>query len=59
MLGMHKSNEGCTSLLANTAAVLNEETLQMLFVSAQETNIALCINYAARQCVITPVTYCE
>jgi hypothetical protein len=53
MLGMHRSNEGCDSLLVNTAAVLHEETLQMLFVSAQETNIALCVNYAARECVIT------
>ena len=53
MLGMHRSNEGCDSLLANTASVLSEETLQMLFVSAQETNIALCVNYAAKQCVIT------
>ena len=49
MLGMHKSNEGlgCNSLLEKTA-VLGEETSQMLFVSAQETNIALlCIKYAA------------
>ena len=53
MLGLHKSNEGCNSLLENMAAVLSEETLQMLFVSAQETNIALCIRFAARRCVIT------
>ena len=53
MLGMHRSNEGCNSLLASTAAVLSEETLQQLFVSAQETNLALCIKYAAQQCVIT------
>ena len=53
MLGMHRSNEGCNSLLENTAAVLSEETLQMLFVSAQETNIALCVNYATQQCVVT------
>jgi hypothetical protein len=55
MLGMHKANEGlgCNSLLENTAVVLSEETLQMLFVSAQETNIELCIKYAAKECVIT------
>ena len=55
MLGMHKSNEGlgCSSLLENTAVVLSEETLQMLFVSAQEANIALCIKYAVQKCVIT------
>ena len=53
MLGLHRSNGGCNSLLENTAAVLSEETLQMLLVSAQETNIGLCIRYAARKCVIT------
>jgi hypothetical protein len=54
MLGMHKSNQGlgCNSLLEHTAVVLSEETLQMLFISAQETNIGLCIKYAAKQCVI-------
>ena len=54
-LGMHKPNEGpgCNSLLENTAVILSEETLQMLFVSAQETNIALCIKHAVQQCVIT------
>jgi hypothetical protein len=46
---MHRSNEGCNSLLENTAAVLSDETLQMLFVSAQEANIALCITYATRK----------
>ena len=52
MLGMHRSNEGCNCILENTAAVLGEENLQMLFVSAQETNIALCIKYAVKECVI-------
>jgi len=46
--GLHRSNEGCNSLLENTAAVLSEEALQMLLVSAQETNIALCVSYAAK-----------
>jgi hypothetical protein len=51
--GMHRSNEGCHNLLESTAAVLSDETLQLLFVSAQETNLALCIKCAAQQCVIT------
>ena len=55
MLGLHRSKEGCNSLLESTAAVLSEETLQMLFVLAQETNIALCIRFAARECVITKI----
>jgi len=44
--GMHNSNEGCGILLENTAGALDEEALQMLFVTAQETSIALCIRYA-------------
>ena len=53
VLGMNRSNEGCSSLLENAAAVLSNETLQMLFVSAQEANIALCITYGARKLVFT------
>ena len=48
-LGMDKSSEGCKSLLEHTTNVLDEGALQMLLVSAQETNIGLCIKYAARQ----------
>jgi len=49
--GMHKSSEKskCDMLLATTAGTLNEEALQMLFVTAQETNIALCIKYAVQK----------
>ena len=47
--GMHKSNDGCKSLPENTANVLDERALQMLLVSAQETNIGLCIKRAARE----------
>jgi len=46
--GMHNSNEACDILLENTAGALNEEALQISFVTAQETNIALCIKYAVR-----------
>ena len=49
ILGMHKSNEGCNNLLDSTAAVLGEEALQMLFVSAQETNVLLCLKYVAER----------
>ncbi|KAF8547760.1 hypothetical protein OG21DRAFT_1489936 [Imleria badia] len=47
--GMHKSNEGCSQLLEVTTIALNEEVLQMLLISAQEVNIALCVKYAVRQ----------
>ncbi|KAF8438536.1 hypothetical protein L210DRAFT_3404172 [Boletus edulis BED1] len=46
---IHKGNEGCNILIENTALVLNDEALQMLFVSTQETNIALCVKYAAQR----------
>ncbi|KAF8438522.1 hypothetical protein L210DRAFT_3646773 [Boletus edulis BED1] len=49
MLDIHKANQGCNILIENTALVLNDEALQMLFVSTQETNIALCVKYAARR----------
>ena len=49
ILGMHKSNEGCNNLLDSTATVLGEEALQMLFVSAQETNVLLCLKYVAER----------
>jgi len=44
--GMHNSNEGCNTLLETTARALNKEALQLLFVTAQERSIALCIRYA-------------
>jgi hypothetical protein len=47
--GMHNSNEGCDILLEKTAGALNEKALQLLFVTAQETNIALCIRYAVHE----------
>ena len=58
-LGMHKSNEGSNKLLEVTAAVLSEETLQMLLVSAQETNLALCVKYATREYVLIRFLYPE
>ena len=49
MVGMHKSNEGCRNLLEATTTILNGKALQMLLISAQETNIALCVKYAVRE----------
>ena len=46
--GMDTSDTGCNILLEQTAAVLNDESLQMLLVTAQERNIILCIQYAVR-----------
>jgi len=51
MAGMHNSNEGCNMLLETTARALNEKALQMLFVTAQEINITLCIKYAVQDII--------
>lgn len=54
ILGMHKpkSIDGCKTLLEATTATLSEEALQMLLISAQEANIALCVKYAVKMWVI-------
>jgi hypothetical protein len=46
---MHNSEAECDILLENTAKALNEEVMKMLFVTAQETNITLCIKYAVQK----------
>ncbi|KAG9311071.1 GTP-binding protein [Chiua virens] len=43
---MHKFNEGCRIVLEKTAAALNDESLEMLFVTTQSANIMLCVKYA-------------
>ena len=45
---MHRSDRGCNILLEQTAAALNNQSLQMLLITAQEMNIMLCIEYAIR-----------
>ncbi len=45
---MHKSDANCSELLVQTAAALDNEILQQLFVSTQENNLELCIEYAIR-----------
>ncbi|KAF8549895.1 hypothetical protein OG21DRAFT_534794 [Imleria badia] len=54
---MHKSNEGCSKLIETTTNVLDEEALQMLLISAQEANIALCVKYAVQDliCIVDKV----
>ncbi|KAH0839442.1 hypothetical protein J3R83DRAFT_225, partial [Lanmaoa asiatica] len=48
-LDMDTSDIGCNLLLAQTAAALDDKSLQMLLITAQEKNILLCIEYAVRQ----------
>ena len=43
---MVTSDTGCDTLLEQTAAGLDDRSLQMLLVTAQEKNVLLCIEYA-------------
>ncbi|KAF8128560.1 hypothetical protein EV363DRAFT_1584924 [Boletus edulis] len=49
--GMHKSNEGCSKVLAATADALNEKALQQLLISAQKVNLELCVRFAVRELI--------
>ncbi|KAI6112629.1 hypothetical protein F5141DRAFT_1002922 [Pisolithus sp. B1] len=43
---MDKENANCSGLIECTAAALNDETLEKLLVSTQQTNMGICITYA-------------
>lgn len=43
---MDGKNADCTELLDCTAAVLDDEMLEIIFVSAQQANLDLCVHYA-------------
>ncbi|KAI6124694.1 GTP-binding protein [Pisolithus croceorrhizus] len=43
---MHQENADCTTLMQSTANVMNEEGLQKLLISTQQSSIQLCIEYA-------------
>ena len=46
---MEKDNGDCGPLLECTTGALGEEEMQMLLVSTQQTNLALCIKYAVEK----------
>jgi len=46
---MEKDNADCGALLECTTAALGEEAMQMLLISTQQTNLALCIKYAVEK----------
>ncbi|KAI6110747.1 hypothetical protein EDD17DRAFT_1482770 [Pisolithus thermaeus] len=46
---MHEDNANCTALIQSTTNVLNEESLQKLLISTQQSSIALCIEYAVKR----------
>jgi hypothetical protein len=42
---MDKDDADCGSLIERTAGTLDNEVLQQLFVSTQQTNLELCMKY--------------
>src|SRR5205807_7209071 len=51
ILEMDKDNADCGPLLEGTTSALSEEAMQMLLISTQRTNLALCIKYAVQKYV--------
>jgi hypothetical protein len=48
---MYKPDANCHELSKQTAAVINDDTLQHLFVSTQQNNLELCVEYSIKQWV--------
>jgi hypothetical protein len=46
LLDMDKDDADCGSLIERTVGTLDNEVLQQLFVSTQQTNLELCMKYA-------------
>jgi len=51
---MYKPDANCHELIKQTAAVINDDTLQLLFVSTQQNNLELCVEYSIKQWVTNP-----
>ena len=49
MLEMEKDTADCVPLLEITTSALGEEAMQMLLISTQRTNMALCVKYAVEK----------
>lgn len=45
---MDNPDSNCDELTASTAAVIDNDILQVLFVSTQQNNLELCVEYAVR-----------
>jgi hypothetical protein len=46
---MYKADANCMELTEKTAAVIDNGTLLLLFVSTQQNNLGLCIDYAIQR----------
>jgi hypothetical protein len=51
---MYKADADCHELIKQTAVVINDDTLQLLFVSTQRNNLELCIEYSIKRWVANP-----
>ena len=43
---MYKVDVNCKELIEKMTAVIDDDTLKLLFVSTQQNNLGLCIQYA-------------
>jgi hypothetical protein len=43
---MDKQGSNCQELIEKTASSIDDDVLQLLFVSVQQTNLKMCIQYA-------------
>jgi hypothetical protein len=46
---MYKADANCNELTEQTADVIDNDTLKLLFVSTQQNNLGLCIRYAIQK----------
>lgn len=46
---MNKDDADCSALIEQTAAALDDEALEQLFVSTQQTNLEICMKYAIQR----------
>ena len=46
VLGMHEETADCSELIRHTADAIDDDTLKLLFVSVQQNNMEICIDYA-------------
>lgn len=46
---MQEESTSCSELMDRTAEAIDDDALQLLFVSVQQNNVDLCIRYAVRR----------
>ena len=46
---MRLAANNCNELIKKTANALNDDTLKLLFVSVQQNNINICVNFAVEK----------